>query len=422
MTQKPTSLNTFDPDIERFIQLEANRQEEHLELIASENYTSPRVLAVQGSILTNKYAEGYPQKRYYGGCTFVDEIEQLAIDRAKQLFNASYANVQPHSGSQANAAVMLALLEPKDTILGMSLSEGGHLTHGSKVNFSGKIYQSEFYGLDPKTGSIDYNQVREQALKHKPKIIIAGFSAYSQLIDWAAFRAVCDEVGAYLMADIAHVAGLVAAGLYPSPIHYADVITTTTHKTLRGPRGGMILAGEKSNLSTKLQSSLFPGMQGGPLLHVIAGKAVAFLEALQPSFKKYQLQVINNAQTLAETLIGRGFSIVSGGTENHMMLLDLRSKKITGKLADQLLSEANITVNKNSVPQDPESPFVTSGIRLGTPAITTRGMQATEMMQIANWIADILDNPAHKMNHIKAEVIQLCDQFPVYQGKELWVE
>jgi glycine hydroxymethyltransferase len=422
MTHKPTSLSTFDPDIERFIHLEAKRQEEHLELIASENYTSPRVLAVQGSILTNKYAEGYPQKRYYGGCTFVDEIEQLAIDRAKQLFNASYANVQPHSGSQANAAVMLALLEPKDTILGMSLSEGGHLTHGSKVNFSGKIYQSEFYGLDPKTGNIDYNQVREQALKHKPKIIIAGFSAYSQLIDWAAFRAICDEVGAYLMADMAHVAGLIAAGLYPSPLQYADVVTTTTHKTLRGPRGGMILAGEQSNLSPKLQSSLFPGMQGGPLIHVIAGKAVAFLEALQPSFKKYQLQVIKNAQTLAETLMGRGFSIVSGSTENHMMLVDLRSKKITGKLADQLLSEANITVNKNSVPQDPESPFVTSGIRLGTPAITTRGMEAPEMIQIANWISDILNNPGNKMHHIKDEVIQLCNQFPVYQGKELWID
>lgn len=424
MTYKPTSLQSFDPKIQNFIQNESQRQEIHLELIASENYASPRVLEVQGSILTNKYAEGYPHKRYYGGCEFVDEIEQLAIDRAKQLFKAEYVNVQPHSGSQANAAVMLALLEPKDTILGMSLSEGGHLTHGSKVNFSGKIYQSEFYGLDPKTGRIDYNQVREQALKHKPKVIIAGFSAYSQFLDWTTFRNICDEVGALLMADIAHVAGLVATDLYPSPIDYADVITTTTHKTLRGPRGGMIMAGPRSGLSPKLQSALFPGMQGGPLIHVIGGKAVAFLEALQPSFKEYQKQVLVNAQTLSETLINRGFNIVSSGTQNHMMLVDLRNKHITGKLADQILGNTNITVNKNSVPQDPESPFVTSGIRLGTPAITTRGMKTSEMHLIANWIADILNEPENLSLHqnIKDKVIQLCKNFPVYQGKELWIE
>lgn len=424
MTHKPTSLESFDPTVQHFIQEESKRQEDHLELIASENYTSPRVLAVQGSILTNKYAEGYPHKRYYGGCEFVDEIEQLAINRAKQLFNAEYVNVQPHSGSQANAAVMLALLEPKDTILGMSLSEGGHLTHGSKVNFSGKLYQSEFYGLDPKTGKIDYNQVREQALKHKPKMIIAGFSAYSQFLDWPAFRSICDEIGAYLLADIAHVAGLVATDLYPSPMNYADVITTTTHKTLRGPRGGMIMAGSQSSLSPKLQSALFPGMQGGPLIHVIGGKAVAFAEALQPSFKTYQQQVLINAQALAQTLMARGFSIVSSGTQNHMMLVDLRNKNITGKLADQILGGANITVNKNSVPQDPESPFVTSGIRLGTPAITTRGMKVGEIHMIGNWIADVLSSPEDTALHqnIKNQVVQLCHDFPVYHGKELWIE
>jgi glycine hydroxymethyltransferase len=417
-------IESFDPIVSKFIQAEENRQEQHLELIASENYASPRVMAAQGSVLTNKYAEGYPFKRYYGGCEFVDEVEQVAIDRLKTLYSAEYANVQPHSGSQANAAVMLALLEPKDVILGMSLSEGGHLTHGSKVNFSGRIYQSEFYGLDPQTGKIDYQQVRELAKKYQPKVIIAGFSAYSQELDWKLFREISDEVGAYLVADMAHVSGLVAAGVYSSPLPYADVVTSTTHKTLRGPRGGIILAGEGSNLSTKLQSALFPGMQGGPLMHVIAAKAVAFLEALQPSFKRYQQRVVANAQTLAETLMQRSFQIVSGGTVNHMMLVDLRDKNITGKLADQILGESHITVNKNSVPNDPQSPFVTSGIRIGTPAMTTRGMGEAEMKTVAHWIADILSEPENHQVHqnVRNQVIDLCSNFPVYSGKELWIE
>jgi len=417
-------IESFDPIVSKFIQAEENRQEQHLELIASENYASPRVMAAQGSVLTNKYAEGYPFKRYYGGCEFVDEVEQVAMDRLKTLYSAEYANVQPHSGSQANAAVMLALLEPKDVILGMSLSEGGHLTHGSKVNFSGRIYQSEFYGLDPKTGKIDYQQVRELAKKHRPKVIIAGFSAYSQELDWKLFREISDEVGAYLLADMAHVSGLVAAGVYSSPLPYADVVTSTTHKTLRGPRGGIILAGEGSNLSTKLQSALFPGMQGGPLMHVIAAKAVAFLEALQPSFKRYQQRVVANAQMLAETLMQRGFQIVSGGTVNHMMLVDLREKNITGKLADQILGASHITVNKNSVPNDPQSPFVTSGIRIGTPAMTTRGMREAEMKTVAHWIADILSEPENNQiqQNVRNQVIDLCSNFPVYSGKELWIE
>lgn len=417
-------IESFDPIVSKFIQAEENRQEQHLELIASENYASPRVMAAQGSVLTNKYAEGYPFKRYYGGCEFVDEVEQVAMDRLKTLYSAEYANVQPHSGSQANAAVMLALLEPKDVILGMSLSEGGHLTHGSKVNFSGRIYQSEFYGLDPKTGKIDYQQVRELAKKHRPKVIIAGFSAYSQELDWKLFREISDEVGAYLLADMAHVSGLVAAGVYSSPLPYADVVTSTTHKTLRGPRGGIILAGEGSNLSTKLQSALFPGMQGGPLMHVIAAKAVAFLEALQPSFKRYQQRVVANAQMLAETLMQRGFQIVSGGTVNHMMLVDLREKNITGKLADQILGASHITVNKNSVPNDPQSPFVTSGIRIGTPAMTTRGMGEAEMKTVAHWIADILSEPENNQiqQNVRNQVIDLCSNFPVYSGKELWIE
>ena len=417
------SMAEFDPEIAKLVDSELVRQEAHLELIASENYASPRVMAAQGSILTNKYAEGYPHKRYYGGCEFVDQIEELAIERAKRLFHAEFVNVQPHSGSQANAAVFLALLSANDTILGMDLAEGGHLTHGSKVNFSGKLYQSEFYGLDPKTGQIDYQQLREKALAHRPKMIIAGFSAYSQLIDWSIFRSICDEVGAYLLADMAHVSGLVAANLYPSPLPYADVVTTTTHKTLRGPRGGMIMAGGASTLSPKLQSALFPGTQGGPLLHVIAAKAVSFLEALLPRFKQYQQQVLDNADMMAKTLIDRGFKVVSGGTKNHMMLLDLSPQQLTGKFADALLGQHHITVNKNSVPNDPQSPFITSGIRIGTPAITTRGMNTQDMQQIANWIADILLAPENQSLHIdiKHQVEHLCHSYPVYEGRELWI-
>jgi len=417
------SMAEFDPEIAKLVDSELVRQEAHLELIASENYASPRVMAAQGSILTNKYAEGYPHKRYYGGCEFVDQIEELAIERAKRLFHAEFVNVQPHSGSQANAAVFLALLSANDTILGMDLAEGGHLTHGSKVNFSGKLYQSEFYGLDPKTGQIDYQQLREKALAHRPKMIIAGFSAYSQLIDWSIFRSICDEVGAYLLADMAHVSGLVAAGLYSSPLPYADVVTTTTHKTLRGPRGGMIMAGEASTLSPKLQSALFPGTQGGPLLHVIAAKAVSFLEALLPRFKQYQQQVLDNADMMAKTFIDRGFKVVSGGTKNHMMLLDLSPQQLTGKFADALLGQHHITVNKNSVPNDPQSPFITSGIRIGTPAITTRGMNAQDMQQIANWIADMLLGPENQSLHIdiKHQVEHLCHSYPVYEGRELWI-
>ena len=423
MTNAWIPLKTFDEQIAKNIELEERRQEEHLELIASENYASPRVLAAQGSVLTNKYAEGYPNKRYYGGCEFVDVVEEIAIERAKTLFSADYVNVQPHSGSQANAAVMLALLNPNDVILGMSLSEGGHLTHGSKVNFSGKIYQSEFYGLDLKTGLIDYQQVRDKARLLKPKMIIAGFSAYSQIIDWSIFRDICDEVGAYLLADMAHVSGLVAAGLYPSPIPFADVVTSTTHKTLRGPRSGIILAGNNSQLHTKFQSALFPGSQGGPLMHVIAAKAIAFLEALQPSFKQYQQQVLDNAKQLANTLMTEGFDIVSGGTQNHMMLVDLQKQGLTGKLADQLLGQQHITVNKNSVPNDPTSPFVTSGIRLGTAALTTRGMKIEEMKQIGQCIAAILSAPDDRNKHqdILRHVVTLCDKFPVYNGAELWV-
>ena len=416
-------LAAFDPDIAKLIVSELGRQEAHLELIASENYASPRVMSAQGSVLTNKYAEGYPHKRYYGGCEFVDKVEDLAIERAKLLFKAEFVNVQPHSGSQANAAALLALLDANDTILGMSLSEGGHLTHGSKVNFSGKIYHSEFYGLDPLTGEINYQQLREQALKHRPKLIIGGFSAYSQFIDWSIFRSICDEVGAYLLADMAHVSGLIAAGLYPSPMPYADVVTTTTHKTLRGPRGGMILSGNAANLSPKLQSALFPGTQGGPLLHVIAAKAVSFLEALQPRFKQYQQQVLDNANMMAKTFTERGFKVVSGGTRNHMMLLDLSPQQLTGKFADSLLGAHHITVNKNSVPNDPQSPFVTSGIRIGTPAVTTRGMNTQDMQQIANWIADMLLSPENQALHldIKYQVERLCHTYPVYEGRELWI-
>jgi glycine hydroxymethyltransferase len=410
------TIEHFDGELFQALSAEKIRQEEHIELIASENYVSPRVLEAQGSILTNKYAEGYPGKRYYGGCEFVDIAENLAIERAKKLFHADYANVQPHSGSQANAAVMLALLSPGDVILGMSLSHGGHLTHGSKVNFSGKTYHSFEYGIDVNSGLIDYDALERLALEHKPKLIVAGFSAYSRTLDWSKFRAIADKVGAYLMADIAHVAGLVAAGLYPSPIAYADVVTTTTHKTLRGPRGGLIICKANEVIEKKLNSAVFPGSQGGPLMHVIAAKAVAFAEALLPEFKVYQEQVLVNAKTLASVLIQRGYKIVSGGTDNHLILVDLIDKDITGKDADAALSKANITVNKNSVPNDPRSPFVTSGLRLGTPAITTRGFKEKEVTLLGNWIADILDNINDEAINakVKQQVLSLCSEFPVY--------
>ncbi|KTD16562.1 serine hydroxymethyltransferase [Legionella jordanis] len=407
----------FDEELWQAIQDERKRQEEHIELIASENYASPRVLEAQGSVLTNKYAEGYPGKRYYGGCQYVDVAETLAIERAKKLFGADYVNVQPHSGSQANAAVMMALLQPGDVILGMSLPHGGHLTHGSKVNFSGKLYQAIEYGVDVETGLIDYDALEALALKHQPKMIIAGFSAYSQILDWGRFRTIADRVGAYLMADIAHVAGLIAVDLYPSPISYADVVTTTTHKTLRGPRGGLIMARANEEIEKKLNSTVFPGFQGGPLMHVIAAKAVAFAEALQPEFKQYQKQVLLNAKVMAETLKSRGYPIVSGGTENHLLLVNLISKNITGKEADAALGQANITVNKNTVPNDPKSPFVTSGLRLGTPAVTTRGFKEQEVSTLSQWIADILDD-LHNENtiaHVKAQVLKLCEEFPVYR-------
>lgn len=405
----------FDDELWHAIEAESVRQEENIELIASENYASPRVLQAQGSVLTNKYAEGYPGKRYYGGCEYVDIAESLAISRAKQLFAADYANVQPHSGSQANAAVMMALLEPGDLILGMSLSHGGHLTHGSSVNFSGKLYRALQYGLD-ENGFIDYAAVEALAILHRPKLIIAGFSAYSQLVDWARFRVIADSVGAYLMADMAHVAGLVAAGLYPSPVPFADVVTTTTHKTLRGPRGGLILAKANEVIEKKLNSAIFPGSQGGPLMHVIAAKAVAFAEALKPEFKDYQQQVLLNAKTMAQVLIDRGYRIVSGGTENHLLLLDLVDKNITGKDADAALGRANITVNKNTVPNDPRSPFVTSGLRLGTPAVTTRGFKEKQIVLITGWIADVLDNihDEKMIEQVKQQVLQLCREFPVY--------
>jgi glycine hydroxymethyltransferase len=407
----------FDDELWQAMQAESIRQEDHIELIASENYASPRVLEAQGSILTNKYAEGYPGKRYYGGCEYVDIAESLAVERAKKLFSADYANVQPHSGSQANAAVMMALLAPGDLILGMALPHGGHLTHGSKVNFSGKLYQSIEYGLDVKTGLIDYDALEELAHTHKPKMIVAGFSAYSQQLDWARFRAIADAVGAYLMADIAHVAGLIATGLYPSPIAYADVVTTTTHKTLRGPRGGMILARANEAIEKKLNSAVFPGTQGGPLMHVIAAKAVAFLEALQPEFKVYQQQVLDNAKVMAQGLLQRGYAIVSKGTVNHLLLVDLIDKNITGKDADAALGRANITVNKNSVPNDPRSPFVTSGLRLGTPAITTRGFKEKEVKLLTEWICNVLDdvNNESVVADVKRHVLQLCHDFPVYR-------
>jgi glycine hydroxymethyltransferase len=406
----------FDDELWAAIQSEEQRQEDHIELIASENYASPRVLQAQGTVLTNKYAEGYPGKRYYGGCEFVDTVETLAIERAKKLFGADYANVQPHSGSQANAAVYMALLNPGDTVLGMSLAHGGHLTHGAKVNFSGKIYNAVQYGLNTATGEIDYDQVEALAREHKPKMVVAGFSAYSRVVDWARFRKIADEVGAYLLVDMAHVAGLVAAGLYPSPVQIADVTTTTTHKTLRGPRGGLILAKANPELEKKLNSLVFPGIQGGPLMHVIAAKAVALQEALQPDFAHYQAQVIENAKAMAETFVSRGYNIVSGGTDNHLFLVDLIAKGLTGKLADEKLGLAHITVNKNAVPNDPQSPFVTSGIRIGTPAVTTRGFGKPECVALAGWICDVLDDPENEVviERVKTEVGHICRKFPVY--------
>jgi len=406
----------FDPELAAALDRERARQEEHIELIASENYASPRVLEAQGSVLTNKYAEGYPGKRYYGGCEHVDVAEQLAIDRAKKLFGADYANVQPHSGSQANAAAYLALIQPGDTLLGMSLDHGGHLTHGAKVNFSGRIFKAVQYGLDPATGEIDYAQVERLAQEHRPKLIIAGFSAYSRVIDWARFRAIADAVGAYFLVDMAHVAGLVAAGNYPNPVPFADVVTTTTHKTLRGPRGGLILARANDEITKRLNALIFPGTQGGPLMHVIAAKAVAFLEALQPEFKDYQRQVVANARAMAATLMSRGIRIVSGGTDNHLFLVDLIGRSYTGKDADAALGRANITVNKNAVPNDPRSPFVTSGLRLGTPAVTTRGFGEAEVTALAGWIADILEDVADEavLARTRESVIEICRRFPVY--------
>lgn len=410
------TIEQFDPQLFESIKQEAMRQEQHLELIASENYASPLVMEAQGSVLTNKYAEGYPQKRYYGGCEFVDIAEQLAIERAKACFECHYANVQPHSGSQANAAAYLALLKPGDKVLGMSLPEGGHLTHGSKVNFSGKTYDFIHYGVDPDSHLIDYDQIESLAREHQPKLIVAGFSAYSRVIDWQKFRTIADQVGAYFLVDMAHVAGLVAAGEYPSPIPYADVVTTTTHKTLRGPRGGMILARENPEIEKKLNSALFPGTQGGPLMHVVAAKAVALKEALSGEFKAYQRQVKTNAKILSQTLLDRGFDIVSGGTDNHLILVDLINKGLTGKAADAALGHANITVNKNTVPNDPQSPFVTSGLRMGTPAVTTRGFTEKEITLVGAWIADILDDVENEkvIARVRDEVLALCRDFPVY--------
>jgi glycine hydroxymethyltransferase len=406
----------FDPQLAKALDAERQRQEEHIELIASENYASPRVLEAQGTVLTNKYAEGYPGKRYYGGCEYVDVAEQLAIDRAKQLFGAAYANVQPHSGSQANAAAYLALVNPGDTLLGMSLDHGGHLTHGAKVNFSGKVFKAVQYGLDTATGEIDYAQVERLAQEHRPRLVIAGFSAYSRVVDWQRFRRISDAVGAVFLVDMAHVAGLVAAGIYPNPVPYADVVTTTTHKTLRGPRGGLILARPNDEIHKKLNSLLFPGTQGGPLMHVIAAKAVALLEALQPEFVTYQKQVLANARAMAAALIKRGYKIVSGGTDNHLFLVDLIGKDITGKDADAALGRAHITVNKNAVPNDPRPPMVTSGLRIGTPAATTRGFKEAEVVELAGWIADVLDANGNEdvVTATRAKVAQLCRRFPVY--------
>ena len=412
----PQSIKDYDEDLWDSFEKEANRQEDHIELIASENYASHRILEAQGSLLTNKYAEGYPSKRYYGGCEFVDIAEQLAIERAKELFKAAYANVQPHSGSSANAAAFLALLEPNDTILGMSLDHGGHLTHGAKVNFSGKNYKSIQYGLHEDTHEIDYEEVRNLAKEHKPKLIIAGFSAYSGIIDWKKFREIADEVGAYFLVDMAHISGLVATGHYPSPIPFADVVTSTTHKTLRGPRSGIILAKENEALQKKLNSAVFPGSQGGPLMHVIAAKAICFKEAMEPSFQEYMQQVVDNAKTMCDVIMSRGVDVVTGNTHNHIVLVDLRNKDITGKDLEKALGDINITVNKNAVPGDPRSPFVTSGVRLGTPAVTTRGFKTKEITLISNWICDVIENinDEDAKLEIKNKVINLTKQYPVY--------
>jgi glycine hydroxymethyltransferase len=410
------SIQNYDSELWSSMENEFQRQEDHIELIASENYASKRILEAQGSVLTNKYAEGYPSKRYYGGCEFVDIAEEIAISRAKELFNADYANVQPHSGSSANAAAFLALLEPNDTILGMSLDHGGHLTHGAKVNFSGRNYKGIQYGLHPETNEIDYDQVRSLANEHNPKLIIAGFSAYSGIVDWKKFREIADEIGAYFLVDMAHVSGLVAAGLYPSPVPYADVVTSTTHKTLRGPRSGIILARKNETIEKKLNSAVFPGSQGGPLMHVVAAKAICFKEALDPEFKVYIQQVMNNAKVMCETILSRGVNVVTSKTENHIVLVDLRNKEITGKELEKALGEVNITVNKNAVPNDPRSPFVTSGVRLGTPAVTTRGFKEKEVELLSNWICDVVENinDESKMSEIKRGVLNLTSEYPVY--------
>ncbi len=416
MFRKDMTIAGYDDELWSAIQGEARRQEEHIELIASENYASPRVMQAQGSVLTNKYAEGYPGRRYYGGCEYVDIAEQLAIDRAKALFGADYANVQPHSGSQANAAVYLALLEPGDTILGMSLAHGGHLTHGAKVNFSGKLFHAVQYGLNPETGEVDYDEIRRLAREHRPKMIVGGFSAYSRTLDWNVFREIADEVGAWLMVDMAHVAGLVAAGLYPSPVQIADVTTTTTHKTLRGPRGGLILARANPEVEKKLNSTVFPGTQGGPLMHVIAAKAVAFKEAMEPEFVEYQKQVLVNARVMAEVFMERGYDVVSKGTDDHLFLVSFIEQGLTGKDVDAWLGAANITVNKNAVPNDPQSPFVTSGIRIGTPAMTTRGFGEAEARDLAHWMCDIIDSRGSEevIGQVKEKVLALCRKYPVY--------
>ena len=418
MFKKDLTIAGFDPEIAAAMEAERLRQEEHIELIASENYTSPRILEAQGSVLTNKYAEGYPAKRYYGGCEHVDVVERLAIDRARSLYKADYANVQPHAGSQANAAVYTALLKPGDTLLGMALAHGGHLTHGSHVNFSGQNYHAVQYGLNPETGEVDYDEVERLAAEHRPKMIVAGFSAYSRVMDWQRFRDICDEVGALLMVDMAHVSGLVAVDLYPSPVPVADVVTSTTHKTLRGPRSGFIIARENEELTKKINSMVFPGMQGGPLMHVIAAKAVAFHEAAQPEFKAYQFQVLNNAKAMAEVFIERDYKVVSGGTDDHLFLVDFIAQELTGKEVDAALGRARITVNKNTVPNDPKSPFVTSGIRVGTPAVTTRGFKEEECRALAGWMCDIIDDLGDEsvIGRVREQVRDICARYPVYEA------
>ena len=418
MFKNDLTIAGFDPEIAAAMEAERLRQEEHIELIASENYTSPRILEAQGSVLTNKYAEGYPAKRYYGGCEHVDVVEQLAIDRACELYKADYANVQPHAGSQANAAVYTALLKPGDTLLGMALAHGGHLTHGSHVNFSGQNYNAVQYGLNPETGEVDYDQVEQLAAEHRPKMIVAGFSAYSRIMDWQRFRDISDSVGALLMVDMAHVSGLIAADLYPSPVPVADVVTSTTHKTLRGPRSGFIIARENEEITKKINSMVFPGMQGGPLMHVIAGKAVAFREAAQPEFKEYQLQVLANAKAMADVFISRNYKVVSGGTDDHLFLVDFIAQELTGKEVDAALGRAYITVNKNTVPNDPKSPFVTSGIRVGTPAVTTRGFKEDECRTLAGWMCDIIDGLGDEsvIDRVREQVREICARYPVYEA------